>query len=391
MRKFGVMWGMVLAMSLPMTGLAFAEGWIQDPSRLANENGVSNWWYQREDGSYPAAGWDWVDGNHDGIAESYRFNENGWMYVSTNIDGYDVNESGAWVTGGVVQTKSVGTQASSQSSSSSSSSASGDSQKGWVNNSGGKQYINSNGKYEKGWTKISGKQYYFDDDGYALIGYENVDGNWYYFDNSGELVKKTCHSTEDGVYYVIDKNDYHVIDVVDEDDWNEYKKDMNESSGKDSSTSGSSNKETESFQDDEDEEDSTSASDLTDEEAYKKIIALKSKYPEGKKWNNSNSYKRGNVTGYGCAGFAFMVQDAVFGKNAKATRTTELDWDALRVGDHLRIYNSIGGEHSIIVLEVNDDSITICEGNYNSSIHWGRVISMDDLEEDFIYRETCYE
>ena len=409
MRRFGVMCGTVLVMSLSMAGSAFAEGWIQDPSRPVNENGVSNWWYQREDGSYPAAGWDWIDGNHDGTAESYRFNENGWMYVSTNIDGYDVNDSGAWITNGVVQTKSVGTQTAAQSGSSSSPSSSGDSKKGWVNNSGGKQYINSNGKYETGWTKISGKQYYFDEDGYALIGYENVDGKWYYFDNSGELEKKTCHSTDDGVYYVIDKNDYHVIDAVDEDDWNEYKENMNESSpssNTDSNTNSNTNNNTNSNtsnnkdsgfdkeilwnDEDEDEEDSSSAGDLTDEEAYSKIIALKSKYPEGKKWDNSNSYKKGNMTGYGCAGFAFMVQDAVFGKNASSTITADFDWDALRVGDHLRIHNSIGGEHSIIVLEVNDDSITICEGNYNSSIHWGRVISMDDLEEVFIYRETCY-
>ena len=242
-----------------------------------------------------------------------------------------------------------------------------------------------------------------------MIGYENVDGKWYYFDNSGELEKKTCHSTDDGVYYVIDKNDYHVIDVVDEDDWNEYKENMNESSSSsntDSNTNSNTNNNTNSNtsnnkdsgfdkeilwnDEDEDEEDSSSAGDLTDEEAYSKIIALKSKYPEGKKWDNSNSYKKGNMTGYGCAGFAFMVQDAVFGKNASSTITADFDWDALRVGDHLRIHNSIGGEHSIIVLEVNDDSITICEGNYNSSIHWGRVISMDDLEEVFIYRETCY-
>ena len=70
MRRFGVMCGTVLVMSLSMAGSALAEGWIQDPSRPVNENGVSNWWYQREDGSYPAAGWDWIDGNHDGAAES---------------------------------------------------------------------------------------------------------------------------------------------------------------------------------------------------------------------------------------------------------------------------------------------------------------------------------
>lgn len=85
-----------------------------------------------------------------------------------------------------------------------------------------------------------------------------------------------------------------------------------------------------------------------------------------------------------------MVQDAVFGKNAKKTTSTTLDWDALRVGDHLRVKNTIGGEHSVIILSVDGDSITLCEGNYNSSIHWGRTMTQEELEEDFIYRETCY-
>ena len=79
---------------------AFAGQWVEDPSRPANENGRTNWWYQRDDGTYPAGGWEWLDGNGDGTAESYRFDENGWMYASTTVDGYAVNENGAWVENG---------------------------------------------------------------------------------------------------------------------------------------------------------------------------------------------------------------------------------------------------------------------------------------------------
>ena len=43
-----------------------------------------------------------------------------------------------------------------------------------------------------------------------------------------------------------------------------------------------------------------------------------------------------------------------------------------------------------MILAVDSDSITLCEGNFNSSIHWGRTMTPEELEEDFIYRETCY-
>ncbi len=130
--------------------------------------------------------------------------------------------------------------------------------------------------------------------------------------------------------------------------------------------------------------------ELSDDEAYEKIIALKDSYPEGMSWTNDNSYQSGYRTGYGCAGFAFMVQDAVFGKNTKKTTSTTLDWDALRVGDHIRMENVSGGEHSVIILSIDDNSITLCEGNYNFSIHWGRTVTQEELEEKFIYHETCY-
>lgn len=41
--------------------------------------------------------------------------------------------------------------------------------------------------------------------------------------------------------------------------------------------------------------------ELSDDEAYEKIIALKDSYPEGMSWTNDNSYQSGYRTGYGCA------------------------------------------------------------------------------------------
>ncbi|MCI8454721.1 MAG: hypothetical protein HFE84_08930 [Lachnospiraceae bacterium] len=372
-------------MSIP----AFAGSWKHDVSRPANENGVSNWWYQNDDGSYPAGYWVWIDGNQDGLAESYRFNENGWLYVSTKVDGYDVDASGAWIANGEVMRRNMEvwtnpSDTNSDSAASDSFANTSDSQEknGWRQDADGRQYLNTKGVPVTGFKKISGKRYCFGEDGYMLTGYQEVDGQEYYFFADGEQATKTVHSSEDGVYYVIDKTEYYIVDIVDEDDWKEYKKEADRESV---DVSKVVNEKNEVSKTDE------SGSSLTDDEAYKKITALKKNWPEGKKWDNSNSYRSVNRIGYGCAGFAFMVQDEVFGKDAARTRHDELEWDELRVGDHLRIYNNIGGEHSVIVLKVEDDSVTICEGNYNASIHWGREMTMDYLEGVFIYRETYYD
>lgn len=192
---------------------AFAGQWVEDPSRPANENGRTNWWYQRDDGTYPAGGWEWLDGNGDGTAESYRFDENGWMYASTTVDGYAVNENGAWVENGAVMTKQVSGQAADTKQAA-----------GWHDDEYGRRYFDSKGNYVTGWKRISGARYYFFEDGYMASGLQSVDGGEYYFYSDGELAEKTVYSESDGVYYVIDKEEHYVIDVVDEEDWPEYRR-----------------------------------------------------------------------------------------------------------------------------------------------------------------------
>lgn len=66
------------------------------------------WWYDNGNGSYANNGWQWIDGNGDGIAESYYFDNNGWLLTNTTTpDGYTVNADGAWVENNVVQVKTV--------------------------------------------------------------------------------------------------------------------------------------------------------------------------------------------------------------------------------------------------------------------------------------------
>lgn len=122
-------------------------------------------------------------------------------------------------------------------------------------------------------------------------------------------------------------------------------------------------------------------------QVYETIMAQKAVFPEGMRWTNDNyySWKGGTYTGgYGCAGFAFAVSDAAFGDvRAKIHK----DYNNIRVGDILRVDNDT---HSVIVLEVRENSVIVAEGNYNSTIHWGREISKARLIDASSYIMTRY-
>ena len=84
-------------MVLSMSSTTLAASWQKDSI---------GWWWQNENGSYPFNTWQWIDGNGDGIAECYYFNENGYCLLNTTTpDGYRVNSDGAWVVNGVIQTQ----------------------------------------------------------------------------------------------------------------------------------------------------------------------------------------------------------------------------------------------------------------------------------------------
>jgi len=56
------------------------------------------------------------------------------------------------------------------------------------------------------------------------------------------------------------------------------------------------------------------------------------------------------------------------------------------VGDMIRI----GDYHTVVVLEKKENSVMVTEGNYNSSIHWGREITRSSLEREGFSVRTRY-
>jgi hypothetical protein len=125
--------------------------------------------------------------------------------------------------------------------------------------------------------------------------------------------------------------------------------------------------------------DSNPTVSITEEQAYAAIIAMKEEYPEGMPWGNDKTYiskaKGTEHKGTACHAFALILSDAAFDDLPFEKHT---DLTKIRVGDILRINNDT---HSVVVLEVKSDSVIVAEGNYNSSVHWGREISMSKIYE----------
>ena len=81
---------------------SYASGW--------QGNAEKGWWYgtNAENSTWYQDGWHWIDGNHDGIAECYYFDDAGWLLTSTTTpDGYTVDEDGAWYIGDPIENRQV--------------------------------------------------------------------------------------------------------------------------------------------------------------------------------------------------------------------------------------------------------------------------------------------
>ncbi len=137
----------------------------------------------------------------------------------------------------------------------------------------------------------------------------------------------------------------------------------------------------------------------TYQEAYEAMAALKEKYPEGMTWTNfepygskgklgsAYSWKGGPIYGaksaVGCMAFAFILSDNAFGNlPARAIEKGKFTFEDVKVGDILRVQ---GNSHSVIVLQKSAGGVTVAEGNYKKTVHWGRAMSASAVEDaDFI-------
>ena len=127
----------VLAAAMLMTTpeLSFAASW---------KNDVRGWWYEEDDGSYPA--------------EDFRKVGEKWYYF---------DETGYMVTG-------------------------------W-RQCGGKYYFDESGAMVTDWRLLGGKWYYFDGSGAMVTEWKLLGGKWYYFEESGAMAQSRWI---DGMYYV---------------------------------------------------------------------------------------------------------------------------------------------------------------------------------------------
>lgn len=157
---------------------------------------------------------------------------------------------------------------------------------------------------------------------------------------------------------------------------------------------------------------------ITEEEVIFSLNSLREDFPEGAYWNHvgvedwdeftvtdtpcqhdlywdtyCNTYSGGIQELFPqytpmeqCLGFAALISDLVFGEDAPVETFT--DYTALRPGDHIRLELT---EHSMIVLTVEDEGITVveCNSDYeHCRISWDRFLSWDDLAA-YSYEMEC--
>ncbi len=139
------------------------------------------------------------------------------------------------------------------------------------------------------------------------------------------------------------------------------------------------------------------------QEVYESMIALSEQdaYKEGTPWTNDVPYSSGNeyrwkggllgghnIVAVGCVAFAFILSDTAFGNlPARMYEPGSFTFEEIKVGDILKVNNDV---HTVIVLEVSDAGVVLAEGNYNSSVHWGRAMTKEDVMRDTSHYITRY-
>lgn len=117
----------------------------------------------------------------------------------------------------------------------------------------------------------------------------------------------------------------------------------------------------------------------------KKVDEIRQSYPEGTPWTNKNNYIG---DWWGCKAFANMMADAIFLDYYPQKTWQNSSIANIVPGDYISTdtWNSAGNcwnyKHTMFVIAVNGDYLTIAEGNHGGSdgwnggyVHWGRTIN----------------
>lgn len=141
---------------------------------------------------------------------------------------------------------------------------------------------------------------------------------------------------------------------------------------------------------------------LNETDVYNRIMERQyvEGYTEGTPWDNSHTYRNTvEYDGYpaGCYGaggcFAFMMDMMEYASNyeypIRVIKGTYDNLPKLHIGDGVRVNNN---SHSVLIIGINEDghTVTVAEGNFNSSVHWGRVIDLADPNNGFTYLSTFW-
>ena len=175
-------------LSVSLTGPALAQGWEKQ------ENGITSWRYQEENGSYVRNAWREIDGKW------YYFDGNSRMVTGSYlVDGkkerFDGN--GVWIEE-PQEEHSLGVYTEEESD------APGPGVSSWKKDENGWYYLNYDGSYyADGWQKINGVWYYFDSQGYMAVNtWIDTDGKRYRVGSDGGMLKGQT-ITVDGLQYVL--------------------------------------------------------------------------------------------------------------------------------------------------------------------------------------------
>ena len=160
----------------------YPEGWKQN---------ATGWWYQKEDGSWPANCWYKVNG------QKYYFDANGYMrtgWLALGNKWYYLTDSGAMAQGWVMINKTWYYLTP----------GSGVMKTGWYKVGNTWYYSNGSGAMQTGWLLLGNTWYYLTGSGAMAQGWTLVNGTWYYLNGSGAM--QTGWLMTGGTWYYLNGN-----------------------------------------------------------------------------------------------------------------------------------------------------------------------------------------